>query len=473
MNVQHTSRREMLKSVGAGFGYLAFASLAAGTEATGPLSLKRPHFAARAKRVIFLCMRGGPSHLETFDPKPKLTADHGKPARSGPGKLLASRWKFQKHGESGIDVVELLPEIARQADRLCVLRGMTTDNENHPQALEQLHTGSFQFIRPSMGAWTVYGLGTENQNLPGFISINPLTNLGGLRYYQSAFLPAAYSATTIGDANRPSKNAAVGDLSNPRLTVDAQRQQLELLQRFNRRTAEETADPRVEGMIQAYELAFRMQSELPRVMDLSGETKATLALYGADGGPTETFGAQCLLARRFAEAGVRFIEVSHTDWDHHGFLSSLMPRNCQQIDQPVAGLLADLAQRGLLEETLVVWGGEFGRTPDDPTQDGRGHNNKGFSMFMAGGGVKGCHIHGETDEYGYEAISGKVHIHDLHATMLHLLGLDHERLTYRHGSRDYRLTDVHGQVIHELLASSSMSAPAFPNCRSQSEHDLN
>ncbi|MFM9960423.1 MAG: DUF1501 domain-containing protein [Planctomycetaceae bacterium] len=447
------SRREMLKSVSAGFGYLAFASLAASEDAAGPLSLKQPHFPARAKRILFLCMRGGPSHVETLDPKSKLTADHGKPARSGPGKLLGSRWKFQQHGESGIDVVELLPEIGKQADKLCVLRGMTTDNENHPQALEQLHTGSFQFIRPSMGAWAVYGLGTENQNLPGFISINPLTNLGGLRYYQSAFLPAAYSATTIGDANRPSKIATVGDLSNPRLTVEAQREQLDLLQRLNRRTAEQTADPKVEGMIQAYELAFRMQSELPRVMDLSGETKATLALYGADGGPTETFGAQCLLARRFAEAGVRFIEVTHTDWDHHGFLSSLMPQRCREIDKPVAGLLTDLAQRGLLEETLVVWGGEFGRTPDDPTQDGRGHNNKGFSMFLAGGGAKAGHIYGETDEYGYEAISGKVHIHDLHATMLHLLGLDHERLTYRHGGRDYRLTDVHGRVVSEVIAS--------------------
>lgn len=446
----------MLKSVSAGFGYLAFASLAASaadkTPTTGPLELKPPHFPARAKRVIFLCMRGGPSHIETFDPKPKLLADQGQPAPSGPGKLLGSRWKFQKHGDSGIDVVELLPELSKQADKLCVLRGMNTDNENHPQALEQLHTGSFQFIRPSMGSWTVYGLGTENQNLPGFISINPLTNLGGLRYYQSAFLPAAYSATTIGDANRPNKNATVGDLVNPRLSINDQRRQLDLLQRFNRRTVEQTADPKVEGIIQAYELAFRMQSELPRVMDLSNETKTTLALYGADGGPTETFGVQCLLARRFAEAGVRFIEVSHTDWDHHGFLSSLMPKSCHQIDKPVAGLIADLAQRGLLDETLVVWGGEFGRTPDDATQDGRGHNNKGYSIFLAGGGSKPGHIHGATDEYGYEAVSGKVHIHDLHATMLHLLGLDHERLTYRHGGRDYRLTDVHGQVVKEILA---------------------
>lgn len=446
----------MLQGVSAGFGYLAFASLAAraATEPKAePLSLKQPHFPARAKRVIFLCMRGGPSHIETLDPKPKLTADHGKPGRTTTGKLLSSRWKFTQHGESGIEVVDLLPNLGKQADKLCVLRGMTTDNENHPQALEQLHTGSFQFIRPSMGAWTVYGLGTENQNLPGFISINPLTNLGGLRYYQSSFLPAAYSATTIGEANHPNKNATVGDLSNPRLSVTAQRQQLDLLQNLNRRTAEQTADANVEGMIQSYELAFRMQSELPRVMDLSNETKSTLALYGADSGPTTTFGSQCLLARRFAESGVRFIEVTHTDWDHHGFLSTLMPKSCEQIDKPVAGLLADLDQRGMLADTLVVWGGEFGRTPDDPTQDGRGHNSKGYSIFLAGGGTKPGHVHGETDEYGYEAISGKVHIHDLHATMLHLLGLDHERLTYRHGGRDYRLTDVHGRVVSEVIAS--------------------
>jgi hypothetical protein len=303
-----------------------------------------------------------------------------------------------------------------------------------------------------MGSWAVYGLGTENQNLPGFISINPLTNLGGLRYYQSAFLPAAYSATTIGDSNRPSKTATISDLKNPRLAPAAQRRQLDLLQRLNRGAAARTADPQVDGMIDAFELAFRMQSEMPRVMDLSGETKETLALYGADGGPTETFGAQCLLARRFVEAGVRFIEVTHSDWDHHGFLSTLLPQRCREIDKPIAGLLADLARRGLLEETLVVWSGEFGRTPDDPTQDGRGHNHKGFSIFLAGGGAKAGHVHGATDDYGYEAIAGKVHVHDLHATMLHLLGLDHERLTYRHGGRDYRLTDVHGRVVTEVLA---------------------
>ena len=448
------TRRQLLQQASAGFGYLAFAGLAndlAAREA-GPLAVKAPHFPARAKRVIFLCMRGGPSHMETFDPKPELSARHGQPGRQATSKLLGSRWGFSKHGQSGLDVVDLLPETAKHADKLCVLRGMHTDNENHPQALEQLHTGSFQFVRPSMGAWTVYGLGSENASLPGFISINPLTALGGARYYSSAFLPAACSATMLGNANLPGAKLTLGNVTNPRFTAATQRGQLDLVQAMNRDLLGHTADPRVEGMIESYELAFRMQGELPRVMDLGTESAATMKLYGADKSPTETFGRQCLLARRFAEAGVRFIEISHLEWDLHGSLNSGMTRNCAQIDRPIAGLLEDLDQRGLLQDTLVLWGGEFGRTPDDATTDGRGHNNKGYSMWMAGGGVKGGHIHGATDDLGYEAVDGKVHTHDLHATLLHLLGLDHERLTYRHGGREYRLTDVKGNVVREILA---------------------
>ena len=447
-------RRDFLRKASAGFGYVAFAGMAASAAAreASPLALKPPHFPARAKRVIFLCMRGGPSHMETFDPKPVLTARHGEPSKRPNSKLLGSRWKFQRHGQAGIEMSELFPELAKHADSLCVLRGMHTDNENHPQALEQLHTGSFQFVRPSMGAWTVYGLGTENANLPGFISINPLTALGGVRYYSSAFLPAACSATMLGNANSPGRPLALGNVANPRVTAGAQRGHLDFLQAMNRDFAAKTDDPRVDGIIESYELAFRMQGEMPRLMDLGGESAATLRLYGADKSPTETFGRQCLLARRFAEAGVRFIEISHTEWDLHGSLMSGMTRNCAQIDRPIAGLLADLEQRGLLADTLVLWGGEFGRTPDDPTTDGRGHNNQGYSMWMAGGGVKAGHIHGATDELGYEAVEGKVHIHDLHATMLHMLGLDHERLTYRHGGRDYRLTDVKGRVVNEILA---------------------
>lgn len=454
-SIPQPSRRDWLRTVTAGFGYMAFAGLATASAArdnAGPLAPKAPHFPARAKRVIFLCMRGGPSHMETFDPKPHLTAAHGKVGRRANTKLLGSRWDFRQHGQSGTEIVNLLPEIGKHADKLCVLRGMQSDNENHPQALEQLHTGSFQFVRPAMGAWTLYGLGTENQNLPGFISINPLTALGGLRYYSSSFLPAAYSATLLGDANQPSKPIAIEGLKNPRVTMSSQRAQLDLLQSMNRDLLANTGDPRVEGLIESYELAFRMQGELPSVMDLGRESQETLEMYGADRGPTQTFGKQCLLARRFAESGVRFIEITHTDWDHHGFLNTGMTNNCAQIDKPIAGLLQDLDQRGLLADTLVLWGGEFGRTPDDLTMDGRGHNNKGYSMWMAGGGVKPGYIHGATDELGYDAVSGKVHIHDLHATMLHLLGLDHERLVYRHGGRDFRLTDVKGNVVTQILA---------------------
>lgn len=446
----------MLKTVSAGFGYTAFQGIAAQAAAnetkeinpSGPLGAKKPHFPARAKRVIFLCMRGGPSHMETFDPKPKLSADNGKVAKNQNSKLLGSRWKFSKHGQSGIEIVDLLPETSKHADKLCILRGMHTDNENHPQALEQMHTGSFQFIRPSLGSWTLYGLGSENQNLPGFISINPLTSLGGLRYYSSAFLPAANSATLLGDANRPIPNPVIGNVSNNRLAINGQRQQLALLQEMNRELLGRDQDSRIEGLIQSYELAFRMQGALPKVMDVASESKSTLARYNAN----ETFGRQCLLARRFAEAGVRFIEITHTDWDHHGFLTGGMTKNCAIIDKPIAALLEDLDNRGMLEDTLVIWGGEFGRTPDDPTSDGRGHNNKGFSMWLAGGGVKSGMAYGATDEYGYEAIEGKVHTHDLHATILHLLGLDHEKLTYKHGGRDFRLTDVHGKVVKDILA---------------------
>ncbi len=450
------SRRHILKTVSSGFGFTAFSALAAqpptnvapkSTFSNGPLAPKNPHFPAKAKRVIFLCMRGGPPHMETFDPKPKLSADNGMPAKNKNSKLLGSRWKFNKHGESGLEIVDLLPETAKHADKLCVLRGMYTDNENHPQALEQLHTGSFQFIRPSLGSWVLYGLGTENQDMPGFISINPLTSLGGLRYYSSAFLPAAYSATLLGNANQPVGNPTIGNVKNPRLSSLGQRQQLDMLQAMNRDLLADGQDARIEGLIESYELAFRMQDAFPQVMDVAMESKATIAKYNAH----ETFGRQCLLARRFAEAGVRFIEITHTEWDLHGFLTSGMTRNCAQIDKPIAALLNDLKERGMLEETLVVWGGEFGRTPDDPTTDGRGHNNKGYSMWLAGGGVRNGMAYGATDEYGFEAIDGRMHTHDLHATILHLLGLDHERLTYRFGGRDFRLTDVKGRVVTEIL----------------------
>lgn len=420
--------------------------------ASNPLAPKRGHFPAHAKRVIFLCMRGGPSQMETFDYKPKLNQDNLKQGRIKSCKLFGSQWSFKQYGEGGLWISELFPHLAKQADRLCVINSMHTDNGNHPQALEQMHTGSFQFLRPSIGAWTVYGLGTENSSLPGFIALRPLSALGGARYYGSAFLPASYQATSIGSEGTKVANAEVKNLTNPRLTKSGQRQQLDLLQAMNRDLgAQQPGNGRFQGIVDSHELAFRMQGELPKVMDLNGESKATLDLYGIGENTTDDFGRQCLMARRFAEAGVRFIELTHKDWDHHGFVSRGMPTASAQIDKPIAGLLTDLDQRGLLEDTLVVWGGEFGRAPEDPTQDGRGHNNKGYTMWMAGAGAKGGLAYGKTDEYGYEAVENKVHIHDLHATILHRLGLDHEKLTFRHGGRDFRLTDVYGRFVSDLF----------------------
>ena len=449
------SRRDCLKSASAGFGWLALAGLCQHEASAyeSPLAPKQPHFPARAKRVIFLCMRGGPSQMESFDYKPKLNADNLKPGRAPNCNLFGSQWKFTQHGEAGLWVSELFPHLAKQADKLCVTNSMTTDNNNHPQALEQMHTGSFQFVRPSIGSWVLYGLGTENSNLPGFIALSPLKALGGSRYYASAFLPAAYQATSIGEAGKNIKDAAIENLTNPRLSVQGQRRQLDLLQSLNRRFAnEQPGDQRLEGMIESFELAFRMQDELPGVMDISKESQATLEAYGIGQGAADNFGRQCLLARRFAEAGVRFIEITDEDWDHHGFVSRLMPQAAERVDQPIAALLNDLHLRGMLDETLVVWGGEFGRTPDDPTQDGRGHNHKGYTMWLAGGGARGGMTWGATDEHGYEAVVDKVHLHDLHATILHAMGLDHQRLTYRHAGRDFRLTDVHGQVVKGLFA---------------------
>ncbi len=451
------SRRELLLRTSAGFGYLALAGLcgrAAAAEPRGPLAPREPHFAPRAKRIIFLCMRGGPSQMESFDYKPRLNADNGKPSRNRSMRYFGSQWRFRQYGQCGRWVSDLFPHTARHADELCVLNGLHADSGEHAAALTQMHTGSFQFTRPSIGSWVLYGLGTENQNLPGFISVAPPVALGGARTYGNAFLPAAYQGTPIGTMGRPVRTAAVGNIANPRLSAGQQRAQLDLLQSMNRDLAgRRPADAPLEGIIESYELAFRMQAEMPRLTDLTGEAQATLDLYGiGDRRPTDDFGRQCLLARRFAEAGVRFIELTHDNWDHHGFVSRLMPDRSREVDQPIAALLTDLKRRGLLEDTLVLWGGEFGRTPDDPTQDGRGHNHQGFTMWLAGGGVKGGTVHGATDEHGHAAVEGRVHLHDLHATLLHLLGLDHERLTYRHAGRDFRLTDVHGRVVSEVLA---------------------
>lgn len=449
------TRRELLKTVSAGFGWLAFqglASAAAAAEVKGPLAPKSTHFQPRAKRVIFLCMQGGPAHQDTFDYKPKLSEDSGKTGPSKGGALYGSPFKFAQHGNSGLWISELFPKLSEQADNLCLLRGMHTDIPNHPQAFVQLHTGSAQFVRPSMGAWALYGLGTENQNLPGYITISPPLQFGA-QNYGSSFLPAVYQGTRIGAQRAEVGDAMIGNVRNEQLPLAVQRKQLDLVQAMNRDLLKtDAANPEVEGVIQSYELAFRMQGELPAVMDLKKESAATLAMYGIGSKTTDDFGKQCLMARRFAEAGVRFIEVCHGGWDQHTNLRQRLTANCAATDQPIAALLTDLRQRGLLKDTLVIWGGEFGRTPDSRKPDGRDHNAKGYTMWMAGGGVKGGLSYGATDDYGYKAVENPMHIHDLHATTLALLGLDHEKLTYRYAGRDFRLTDVHGQVAKEIFA---------------------
>jgi hypothetical protein len=458
------SRRTLLKTTASGFGYLAFASLASwASERTNPLAPRPPHFPARAKRVIFMCMEGGPSHVDTFDYKPRLNADDGRTFTRGRlpgGRLLGSPWRFNQHGQSGLWFSELFPELARHSDDLCLLRGMHCDQPNHPQAFIQMHTGMFQFPRPSMGAWTLYGLGTENSNLPGFITINPTGANGGSANYGSCFLPAIYQGTRIGAGGfgggggpGGGGTATVSNLRSPRPAA-AQRAQIDFIQSLNQNALEN--DPTaagVEGMIQSYELGYRMQDGLPRLLDINNEPQSVRQRYGIGTTATENFGRQCLLARRFVEAGVRFVEISLGGWDHHQNLRDNMVRNCGAIDKPIAGLLADLKSRGMLDDTLVIWGGEFGRTPYAQGTNGRDHNSRGYTMWMAGGGVRGGMSYGRTDDYGYEAVEDKMHILDWHATILHLLGLDHERLTYRHAGRDMRLTDVHGTVARAIVRS--------------------
>ena len=455
------SRRDVLKTVSSGFGYLAFSSLAAAASAkeVNPLAPKVAHFPAKAKRVIFLCMRGGPSHVDTFDYKPVLKRDHGKTGRFR-GSLLASPWEFKQQGKSGLWISELLPGIGSMADELCLLRGMHTDRPVHPLAMTALHTGNSQLVRPSLGAWTLYGLGSENESMPGFISVDPASGSG--QHYGSAFLPAVYQGTKLSGSNgrggrrsarRGKSRSIVPDIQNPMLTTQQQRQQIDLIQDLNKaKLKREKHAPAVEGVIESYELAFRMQAEMPELMDLSRESEKTMELYGIDGSESEKFGRKCLLARRLSESGVRFVEVSHNGWDTHRGMDTSLPRLCQQIDRPIAGLLADLKQRKMLDETLVIWSGEFGRTPYAQNGNGRDHNNKGYTSWMAGGGVKGGFSFGATDEHGHTAVEGKCHTHDWHATILHLLGLNHEQLTYRHAGRDFRLTDVAGNVLKEIVA---------------------
>jgi hypothetical protein len=446
----------MLRVGSCGFGALALAVLAserAAAEGPGQLDPRPGHFPGRARRVIFLFMDGGPSHVDTFDYKPRLARDNGQPfPGSRDRRVFASPWKFPP-SPSGIPISELFPHLAGQARHLCVLNAMYTDSPNHPQAIIQLHTGVTQSIRPSLGSWVLYGLGTEKRNLPGFITINPQLRLGGAQSFSSAFLPATFEGTQIQMSAARGASEPIAYIANRQLSPDQQRLQLDLAQTFNRdRLARDEVNTQLEGLIASYETAFRMQAAVPHWMDLSGETRETFALYGLDDRVTADFGAKCLVARRFAEAGVRFIQLTHSGWDHHAGLQTRLVKGTSEIDKPIAGLLADLERRGMLDETLVIWGGEFGRTPFGGLRpDGRDHNPAGFTMWLAGGGVRGGMRFGATDEYGEKAVEGRVHIHDLHATILHLLGLDHTRLTYRYSGRDFRLTDVHGQVIREIL----------------------
>jgi hypothetical protein len=366
---------------------------------------------------------------------------------------LGSPWKFQKYGQAGIEVSELFPHIAGCVDDLCVVRSMVADDPNHPGGCLQMNTGERVFSRPSMGSWITYGLGTENQSLPGFMAIGPGPLIEGSRQYGASFLPAAYQGTFVSDINNPIRN-----LKNLKINREEQRKELDLLKQVNKiYDGSRPEDSRLNARIQSFELAYRMQLEAPEAFDLSKETAATKSLFGIDEEHTAVFGKQCLLARRLIERGVRFVQLYHTTggfqpWDQHSDLKAGHGKNAAATDKPIAGLLADLRSRGLLDDTLVVWGGEFGRTPTAQGTDGRDHHPFGFTMWLAGGGVRGGMTYGSTDELGWDAIENRMHVHDLHATMLHLLGLNHEKLTYRYAGRDYRLTDVYGNVVTDIIA---------------------
>jgi hypothetical protein len=468
-------RRRALKAVACGFGYLALAGLAAqrAAAATNPLAPKPPHFRPRARRVIFIFMQGGPSHVDTFDYKPALFERDGqtldfhdarKIANSGeqkpsPQRVMQPLWKFAQHGQSGRWVSELFPQMARHVDRLCFIHSLQTEGVAHGPATLFLHCGSTNFIRPSIGSWISYGLGTENENLPGFVSIAASAGNGGPRNFGNAFLPAVHQGTPLGKAGAPAVEAAIRNLANPARSLAAQRRQYELIRELNAQQLKRNpGDSELEAVINSFELAWRMQNHAPDVLDLSKESSATLAMYGIGQKETDSFGRQCLLARRLCEAGVRYIQVTYGDntanpaWDQH----SNLPKHADHaraVDKPVAGLLADLAQRGLLDDSIVWWGGEFGRTPyAEKNGTGRDHNPGGFTVWLAGGGVRPGIAFGETDEFGHLAVNNKVHMHDLHATLLHLLGLDHEKLTYRYDGRDFRLTDVHGRIVREIIS---------------------
>jgi hypothetical protein len=467
------SRRDFLRGAGGGFGLLALTSilheqgLLADEPATdaNPFAPKKPHFEAKAKRVLFLFMSGGPSQVDTFDPKPELTRLHGQPLPPSislvktrrnveRNKLLASKWKFAKHGQAGIDVSELFPNVAQRVDDLCILRGCYGDSVTHPESVYLMNTGSILMGRPSLGSWTIYGLGTENQNLPAYVVL-PDPNgwvKGGAPAWGNGYLPGAYQGTLLRGGTTPIVN-----LATPQGISEAQqRRTIDFINQLNREHMKERPEETdLAARIASYELAYRMQIHAPEATDFSKETAATRKQYGLEGKETAEFGSRCLLARRLLERGVRFVQVYSGDtggWDAHSDLVGNHSKLALASDLPIAGLLADLKQRGMLNDTLVIWGGEFGRTPMTEGTNGRDHNPYGFTMWLAGGGLKPGMIYGSTDEVGLKATEDKVHVHDLHATILHLLGLNHRRLTYRHNGRNERLTDNGGNVVQKILA---------------------
>jgi hypothetical protein len=457
------SRRQMLMGGASGFGSLALRSIMADelSASSGDSTRGMPHFVSKAKRVIFLFMHGGPSHIDTFDFKPLLKRDHGKPLPfakprvqfAKTGNLMASPWEFAQHGQSGHWVSELFPEVAKQSDKLCLLKSIHGSNEAHGGALLKMHTGSDTFVRPSMGAWVSYGLGTENQNLPAFITIQPTLGHGGVQNFGAAFLPAKHQGVRMGHRGAEMKDIGIPNLTSSFANYAEQEQDLSYLRKINQLKIHETGfDADLEARIESFELAFRMQVEAPPLFHVASESNATKQLYGIGGEHTDSFGRQCLLAARMSEAGVRFVQCTHGYWDQHSNLAKQHSKLANEVDLPIAGLLQDLQGRGLLDETLVIWGGEFGRTPTAQGKDGRDHNPHAFTWWMAGGGVRPGFSYGVTDDYGYYAARQKVHVHDLHATILHLLGVDHERLTYRYGGRDFRLTDVAGDVVMPVIS---------------------
>lgn len=467
------SRREMLCRIGGGFGALALSSVlsdvglisAFGAQpgvgspigSSPTLSPKPPHFSPRAKRVIYLFMNGGPSHVDTFDPKPALSKYEGqtpeaiqsKTGRKKRGGLMSSPFKFKNYGKSGIAVTDLYPEVGECIDDICVIRSMHTDNPNHEPALLMMNSGNQQPIRPSLGSWITYGLGTDNQNLPGFVALCPGKPVVGPQLWSNSFLPGIYQGTHINNKQVDPKKI-IHDLENRYLSQAAQREQLDLLQEMNRLHMDERdRDPQLDARISALELAFRMQFEAQDAFDISKESESTRKMYGEG-----EFANACLIARRLAERGVRITQIYYGDgqpWDDHADINNHL-NHARKSDKPIAALLKDLKSRGLLADTLVIWGGEFGRTPTSEGAKGRDHHSLGFSMWLAGGGVKGGMVYGATDEFGFQAIENRTHVHDLHATILHLMGLDHTRLTYRYSGRDFRLTDVHGEIAKGIIA---------------------